>query len=143
MKKMKRVSGWCLFLAFAAGVTFTFAPMPPLLALLGKIAAGVLTVALFFRFTRDIPMAGYRAKMLAGHLIVLPLFLQIFSHLQAGRLLTGAVLFLTPVYYICIFLYYNKVGRCPACGKRIPFFSDNGACPSCRAEVDAGEDPAC
>ncbi len=142
MKKVKRVSGCCTLLALAAGVFFAFAPMPPLLALLGEIAIGVLTVAIFFRFTRDIPMAGYRAKMLMYHLIVLPWFLQMFGHLQAGRLLTGIVLFLTPVYYICIFLYYNRVGRCPTCGKRIPLFSDNGPCPSCHAVVDVGEEPA-
>lgn len=142
MKKVKRVSIWCLLLALAAGGIFTFVSMPPLLALLGKLAAGALTVALFFRFTRGVPMAGYRAKRLAGHLFALPLFLQIFNHSEAGRLITGFRLALTPVYYICIFLYYNKVGRCPACGKRIPLMSDDGECPKCHAVVDAEENPA-
>lgn len=142
MKKVKRVSIWCLLLAFVAGGVFTFAPMPPLLALLGKAAIGVLTIVIFLRFTRDIPMAGYRAKMLVFHLLLLPGFLMIFDNFEAGRLSTGFVLTLTPVYYICIFLYYNKIGRCPACGKRIPLMSDNGECPKCHAAVDAEETPA-
>lgn len=142
MKKVKRVSIWCLLLALAAGGVFTFAPMPPLPALLGKAAIGVLTVVIFLHFTRGIPMAGHRAKMLVFHLILLPGILMIFGHLPPGRLSTGFVLALTPVYYICIFLYYNKVGRCPACGKRIPLMSDDGECPKCHAVVDAEENPA-
>lgn len=142
MKKVKRVFIWCLLLSVAAGGVFTFAPMPPLPALLGKAAIGVLTVVIFLHFTWGIPMAGYRAKTLVFHLILLPGSLMIFGHLPPGRLSTGFVLALTPVYYICIFLYYNKVGRCPACGKRIPLMSDGGECPSCHATVDAEETPA-
>ena len=51
MKKVKRVSIWCLLLAFVAGGVFTFAPMPPLLALLGKAAIGVLTAVSYTHLT--------------------------------------------------------------------------------------------
>ena len=65
---MKRVFIWCLLLSFAAGGI----SRPCCLVLLVKAAIGVLTVVIFLRFTRDIPMAGYRAKTLMFHLILLP-----------------------------------------------------------------------
>lgn len=119
MKKVKRVSIWCLLLAFVAGGVFTFAPMPPLLALLGKAAIGVLTVVIFLRFTRDIPMAGYRAKTLMFHLILLPGSLMT-QRTGTGRPARAAcfcgswsllpVCNLTSLLYICIIpLSYTSV----------------------------------
>ncbi|MCI8715414.1 MAG: hypothetical protein HFF66_06380 [Oscillospiraceae bacterium] len=141
MKKVNRVCNWCLLLALAAGGIFTFMPIPPLLALLGEIAAGALIATIFLSFTRGIPMAGHRSKMLVFLLCLLPGFLAA-ARLQIGRAFTIFLLLLTPVYYSGIFGLYNRIGCCPACGKRIPLFSDSGQCPSCHAAVDLEESPS-